>query len=297
MVPQRTLIIGAGRIGHALAEVIGRGSSVSEVVLWDKNPQLVPGQLPLGTLASTADVIFCCTPSWTVRDVLTELKLVLPPTTIVITLAKGCEASTGKTMAEVADEILPEQPHGVLGGPMLAETLLSGHRGVGVIGSSAKNLQATVVPLFSDTPVEIQLTADVYGVSLCGCLKNIYAFLVGISAGSDLVTADQQRFFEQAQREFLVCGAALGIAQETLTGPAGIGDFMETATSPASHNYQSGRSFAKQGHLASSSEATISLPAVLRRLKDASSMPLIAALPAMIAGQQPISSLRQLLNP
>ena len=289
------LIIGAGRIGQAIADVIRDGTSGADIFLWDKNDHVVANQQPLDSLVESANVIFCCTPSWAVREVLTSIRPTLKSTATVVTLAKGCEATTGKTMVEVADEVLPaKQPHAVLGGPMLAETLERGHRGIGVVGSHQSEPYVALVPLFENTPLTIVADGDPNGVALAGVLKNIYAFLVGIGVGLGWSIDQQRSFFDRAREEYVEVGLALGVSPNTIQGPAGVEDFMETATSPMSHNHHVGEEFGKRGTLASECEATISFPIIHQRL-GSHRFPLLGALQSILLNHQSPSILTTLI--
>lgn len=296
MANRHVLIIGAGRIGQVLASLIHDGDSDVEVHLWDKNPSIVVGQPALDELVPHASVIFCCTPSWTVRDVLTNILPSLQAQTAIITLAKGCEASTGKTMAEVADELLPaEQPHAVLGGPMLAETLQHGHRGIGVVGSTDQRVYALAVALFKGTRLHIVADADPHGVALAGVLKNVYAFLVGVGVGLGWTDAQQRSFFVKAKHEFLTVGQAINVSAATMNGPAGIDDFLETATSPLSHNHHVGEMLGHTGKLPGECEATISYPTIARRL-NGQHFPLLDMLRTLLVEHQPPTLLNEFLQ-
>ncbi len=290
------LIIGAGRIGQALAYLIERGSSTAQVNMWDKNDQRVPHQEPVAELVPSANIIFCCTPSWTVREVVGHIKPLLSAETLVVTLAKGCEADSGKTMAEVLDEIIPHQPRAVLGGPMLSEVLHHGQSGEGVLGSTYRTRAEDVITLFNDTPLTMMVSKDIYGVSLCGCLKNIYAFTVGIGAGLGWESHRLDQWLAIAQYELIACGQAIGISLDTLHSAAGIADFRQTSSSPTSFNRQTGFDLGHHGRLLRSCEATITLPSIMKRLPQPERFPLINALPSILSGQQPPAIFSQRLT-
>ncbi len=289
----QVLIIGAGRIGRVLADLIADGSSEATVALWDKNPQLVLGQMPLTSSVPSATVIFICTPSWTMRDVLTEIVPLLSKKTLIITLAKGCEVATGKTMPEVVQELLPKQPYAILGGPMLAEVLHHGHRGIGILGTTNKTAAGIVTKLFAETQLAIQPTTDVTGVALSSCLKNVYSFLVGLAIGSGMSTDEQRVFFKKAQQEFVACGLALGVQPATINGPAGLGDFQETATSPSSHNHRCGYDSGQQRAIVCSCEGTTSIPSIIRRLKQPKDFPLLSFLQNTLDHRQTVADIHQ----
>lgn len=286
----RLLIIGAGRIGRTIHNLLLASGHQAMLTMWDKNPQLVPGQLPLASLVPPADMVFVCTPSWTVRDVLQEIKPLLQPTTRIVTLAKGIEAS-GLTMAEVVPAELPQQPFGVLGGPLLAEALEHGHRGIGVVGTTDNQLTAQLQALFERTPVTIVGPMPPVDVARCGYLKNVYAFIVGMLSGLHASAAERRQGYERARSEFLAVGAALGIRQDVLAGPAGVGDFEETATSPSSHNFHCGADSAAHNAIVCTSEGTISATKLTTQLGRLERWPLLDHLVKAMAGKVPVNDI------
>ena len=145
---KKVLFIGAGEIGTALARVIG---SRANVEMWDKNPERAPGMRTLEENIPEASVIFLCVPSWTVRELLVRIASLLRPETVVVSLAKGIEENTLLTMDAVLNESLPaNQRLGILGGPLLAEELMTGLPGIGVFASSSRESFNDVASLFTD---------------------------------------------------------------------------------------------------------------------------------------------------
>jgi glycerol-3-phosphate dehydrogenase (NAD(P)+) len=290
--PQRIVIIGAGRIGRTIANLVQSAHPDAHLLLWDLNPQLVLHQVPLASSVPTADGVFICTPSWTVRQVLTDLQPFLPTNTAVITLAKGIEAVSGMTMAEVLGDVLGNKyPYGILGGPMLAEALEHGHRGIGVIGTTSAPCREFVQSAFASTPVEIQVASVPNDVALAGCLKNIYAFIVGLMSGLEWSVEERRQGYNRIREEFLHVGEALGLAPEIIHGAAGLGDFEETATSPSSHNHHCGVDSAAHQAIVCTCEGTVSAPSIAKRLEHLERFPLLAYLLAAMSGQRPITDL------
>lgn len=289
---QRVLIIGVGRIGRTLANVIGEKGADITVSLWDSAPGLLPAQGPLVALVPSAELVLVCVPSWAVRSVLQEIHPHLQPTTSVVTVAKGIEVGSGQTMADVLTEVLGQaQPQAVLGGPMLAEAIALGHRGVGVVGSHSRKTVDDLRELFSGTRLEIMASDQPGFVALVGCLKNVYAFIVGLSHGRSQDPDALRTYFGQVEAEFIAAGQALGIDDETLRGPAGLGDFRETATNPSSHNVRCGQDSGTHGAIVCASEGTRSAEPIARRLEQIDHFPYLAFLVAVIAGKKQIATM------
>lgn len=289
---QRVLIIGAGRIGRTIENLLLSNGQDVHINLWDKDPQRVLDQLPLASLVPAADVIFLCTPSWTVQDLLVEIQPLVLPEALIVIMAKGMVAPKGMTMSEVADTVLPKrQSCIVLGGPMLAEALEHGHRGIGVVGGGTEKTVGELRDLFQRTPLSITGPAPRSDVALCGCLKNVYAFLVGMMSGLSWSPAERQNGFQKIRQEFFSVGTALGIHHAVLHGPAGVGDFEETATSPASHNHHCGLDSATHNAIVCTCEGTVSATFIAKHLNKINDFPLLKFLVAAIAGQRPVADL------
>lgn len=296
MEPQQVLIVGAGRIGRALEKLITNGTAAAVVRLWDMKPGLVPDQRPLAELVAACDLLFCCTPSWTIRQLLTDVRPHLRSATPIVILSKGCEDGSGKTMAEVADEVLDHHPWALLGGPMMAEVLNDGQAGTGVVGSRHPEIQPMLASLFRQTHLHILGVPHPNAIALCGCLKNIYAFAVGLSCGLGWSDAERQRFFILAEQEFLRSGQLLGIPPEIINGPGGHGDFHTTATNPNSNNYRAGLGLAQTQQLNMHSESVVTLPSIIKRLPSLETLPILRQLSDIMTLRRPAHDLHSLVT-
>ena len=135
---KQVTFIGLGEIGGAIASAIKENAVIRA---FDKDPSKIPEGNPktLPEAVTGAEVVFLCVPSWVIREIAEQISPLISPECIVISLAKGLEENTLKTMSEVLEEVLPKnQPSGVLGGPLLAEEIQKGLPGIAALGS--KNL-------------------------------------------------------------------------------------------------------------------------------------------------------------
>src|SRR3989344_3248797 len=99
----RILICGVGRIGEALAGVIAP-TREAEIALWDTDTQKISHSFTPQQLARGANYILLCIPSPAVREFMTNIATDIQPGTIVVSLVKGLDETTGKTMHEVLQE-------------------------------------------------------------------------------------------------------------------------------------------------------------------------------------------------
>lgn len=246
------VIIGAGKIGMALHNVLINRKNVT-VRLWDKNASIVPDQKTLDETIKDTEIVFLCLPSWTLRAALTSIRSCVTPTMGIIALSKGIEQETCKTSDALLQEFFPNHPVGVLGGPMIADELMSGKETVGVLGTHSAMLRKLTKKLFKNTVLHISATNDMRGVSLCGVLKNAYTLVLGIGEGLGLGDNAKGAFMSHAMEEMTLIVKMLGGKGKTVLGAAGLGDLYATSTSQHSRNRMVGVALANgtDGNLAS----------------------------------------------
>ena len=275
------LFLGAGEIGTALAHVVqNRG----HLEMWDKDPKRASGSNPLEQSVPLADIIFLCIPSWAVREVLATIVPFLRPKTILISLAKGMEEKTLKTMDVLLEESLPRlQPFALLGGPLLAEELMADLPGIGVVASSFPVIVEKLRPLFEGSSLRLEYTNDVHTVALMAVLKNVYAIGLGIAEGLNWGWNGKGWLAVQATQEMQGIIDVLGGRKEDVYNSAGMGDFFATAMSPNSRNRESGREIGLTGACTLPGEGCHSLPLLLSLLGEtASQFPFLFSLDRII---------------
>lgn len=251
------VIIGAGEIGRAMEKILSaKSGSVSggkekpaQIFLWDKNQDKVPGQKPLEEIATRADFIFLCIPSFGVEEFLTIIKPLLNPETIIISLAKGI-GDSAKTMAEILGDNLSAGFFGLLCGPMLAEEIMMGKKAFAILAIENEKNYEKARALFSGTNLQIFQSFDVKGAAIASVLKNIYSALFGICDGLPARPVGvgsnfKGRLLVEILKETKKIILFFNGQPETAEGLAGLGDFFATATSAYSKNYQSGVEIAK----------------------------------------------------
>jgi len=273
------LIVGAGRIGSALAGIIRKGHMVE---MWDIEPCMCTIRAPLGEMVKGADIIVLCVPSWGMREVVGQVAADVRRSTPVFSLAKGLEPD-GTTMARLLADILPPaQPFGLIAGPLIAEDLKHGRGGVAVIASEEHTVADTFSHLVGST---MRISADrrINAVALCSVIKNVYAMALGIADGMGWGVNLKGALTARVISEMHEVAADLKIPDELISGLAGVGDLIATGFCESSRNRSVGADLAK-GKVPERSEATASLEPLWILAGKGLHAPILSALRTVCAG-------------
>ncbi|UCF40835.1 MAG: NAD(P)-dependent glycerol-3-phosphate dehydrogenase [Gemmatimonadota bacterium] len=253
----RIAVIGAGSWGTTLADLLaGNGH---EVRIWAREPEVVESInrdhvnsmfLADSRLAETlaahgdlaaalegADLVVSAAPSHAVRQVSTEVARVMRhPTPPVVSVSKGLETDSLKTMSEVLSETLPDGPVVALSGPSFAQEVYE-RQPTAVVAASADMAAAEQVQqAFSAAHFRVYTSDDVMGVQLGGALKNVIAIAAGLLHGLKLGHNTLAALITRGLAEMSRVGEAMGASPRTFAGLAGMGDLLLTATGALSRN-------------------------------------------------------------
>ncbi len=256
---QRIAIFGAGSWGTALA--ISLAQQGQRVTLWARraeaaetlrtkreNTTYLPGAaLPasvqissnLETVASEHNVWVVAIPSQAVRSLAERLVPFAAPSRIVVSVTKGIENRTLKTMTEVLSEVLPTIPkqHFVaLYGPSHAEEVAAGQPTTLVAAARRATVAEVVQQLFMSRRLRVYANDDIRGVEIGGSVKNVLAIAAGIGDGIGYGDNAKAALITRGMAEIQRLGIALGAQPQTFTGLTGIGDLVVTCMSQHSRN-------------------------------------------------------------
>lgn len=255
---KKVSIIGSGSWGVALAIYLARQGC--QVKIWSFSeeerdlinkerkckflPKIV---IPENVYCSTdarevlegTELILHVTPSKFTRDVIKKYKDFVKNQGVII-CSKGFEASSLKTLDDVAKEELPNSKIGVLSGPSHAEEVSVLVPTALVVASESKELADEVVEIFKSDKMRMYTSKDVKGVEFGGALKNIIAFCAGISAGLGLGDNTFAALLTRGLVEISRLGVALGGNKDTFYGLTGLGDLIVTCSSMHSRNRRAG---------------------------------------------------------
>ena len=305
-------VLGAGAWGTALA--VAAAQAGHDTQLWARdaaqvaaldtarcNRRSLPEVALPPALAATADLpgamahgaaglLVIATPMVGLRGSLDAL----PPGAPALWLSKGFEAGTGLLGHEIARELRPGAPCGVLSGPSFALEVARGLPTALVAASTDAALAARAVEAFHGGALRIYTSTDIVGVEVGGALKNVLAIATGIVDGLPGAGLNARAaLITRGLAEMTRLGLALGARADTFMGLSGLGDLVLTATGALSRNravglaLAAGRSLpealAELGHVA---EGVPTAAVALARAQALGvEMPITAAVVEVLAGR------------
>jgi glycerol-3-phosphate dehydrogenase (NAD(P)+) len=201
----------------------------------------------IGEAVRSAEMIVSAAPSHAVRTVGAEVAAALagtrPPP--VVSVSKGLEEETHKTMTEVISETIPGAPAVALSGPSFAQEVFERQPTAVVAASADRDAAAQTQRTFATGAFRVYTSDDVLGVQLGGALKNVIAIAAGLLVGLKAGHNPRAALLTRGVAEMGRLGHALGASPMTFAGLAGIGDLILTATGALSRNRALGVELAK----------------------------------------------------
>jgi len=323
-------MLGAGAWGTALALAAAQRH---DVLLWTRDAQqarelnaqrrnlrylpevALPPELRIGADHEAAlaharsGLLIIATPMAALRERLAAL----PPEQPVLWLCKGFEAGSGQLGHEIARDLRPRAPAGVLSGPSFALEVARGQPTALVAASTDAALCDAAVRAFHSDSLRVYRSADPVGVEVGGAVKNVLAIATGLVDGLAAQDGAERRpglnaraaLITRGLAEMTRLGVALGARAETFMGLSGLGDLVLTATGELSRNRRVGLLLAQGralqdillqlGHVA---EGVYSAPTVLTRAEGLGvDMPITQAVVDVLAGRtDPLRAMGQLMS-
>jgi glycerol-3-phosphate dehydrogenase (NAD(P)+) len=142
-------------------------------------------------------------------------------------------------MTEVITQVIGPKfvpPVAALSGPSFALEVARGDPTAVVIASSDLRIAEEIQSEFSGSTLRLYTNDDVAGVELGGAVKNVIALAAGVCAGLGLGTNTIAALVTRGLSEMTRLAVALGGRRDTLSGLAGLGDLLLTATGGLSRN-------------------------------------------------------------
>ena len=324
----RFSVIGGGSWGTALAShLAGIGHDVrmwvlekevaSEINSSHTNSDFLPGvELPadisatndFGTALEGADFLLSVVPSQHVRQVVKQMKDVIPPDITIISATKGIENETLARVSTIYEEELGglgNRSFAALAGPSFAKEVVRSHPTAVVAASSRLEDAERVQKAFSSELFRVYTTTDLVGVEICGALKNVIAIASGILTGLDFGENSKAALITRGIAEIARLVMYLGGRRRTVAGLAGIGDMVLTCTSTTSRNFSVGLRLGKgesleeitssMSMIAEGVKTTLSVEALARR--EGLEMPISESVHAILyEGLHPREAVRNLMT-
>jgi glycerol-3-phosphate dehydrogenase (NAD(P)+) len=322
-------ILGAGTWGIAIARMLA--DSGHAVVVWSALPQEIsslsqtrrhpnlPGMIVPDSIVFTDDLQSTCAekdlivfavPSVFVRKTTEKAAPFIPDGQIIADLAKGIEPDTLFSLTEVIRDVLnADGSHSniklvALSGPTHAEEVAQQLPTTIVSASEDREAAEFVQRVFTNECMRVYTSSDIKGVEVSGALKNIVALAAGISAGLGYGANLKAAIITRGLAEITRLGLAMGCAEQTFYGLAGIGDIIVTATSEHSRNNRAGMLIG-QGYSAKEAaekvgmvvEGIHALPAAMRLAQRYQvDLPITFAVNDVVTGlKSPLEAVRELM--
>jgi glycerol-3-phosphate dehydrogenase (NAD(P)+) len=263
-------VIGAGSFGTVVANLLAEKSKVILVASHPSAAQEIrhnqksAGQSldskidvthDLHYMAERCQVIFPIIPSHDFYDCMVDLKPFLNKDHILIHGTKGLHLTTEisssirkedlLTMTQVIEKVTGLTQTGCLAGPNLAREIAEGKPAATVVASNSQEVLDIGQQLLRSSNFQVLWNDDLYGVELCGVIKNIMAIASGALSGFELGENAKALLVNRAMVEMIHIGTHMGAGLKAFLGVAGIGDLMATCNSPKSRNFTVGYRLAK----------------------------------------------------
>lgn len=305
-------ILGGGAWGTALAQVCA--SDGTAVRLWAREPEVVTAinaerRNPLFLASAELAASITATGDMAELDDLAVLLVVAPaqhlgkvlagltdrPRDLVL-CSKGIEAGTGRLMAEVAHQALPQAQIAVLSGPTFAHEVAAGLPTAVTLACAGGEAQwARLSASLSRPTLRPYYSDDVIGAEIGGAVKNVLAIACGVVDGLGLGQNARAALIARGYAEMTRFGLALGARAETLAGLCGLGDLVLTCSSTSSRNFTLGKALGEGMSAAEALSGKLSVAEgahtapVLADLagKRGIAMPIVDAVARLLAGTAP----------
>jgi glycerol-3-phosphate dehydrogenase (NAD(P)+) len=258
---RKIAIIGGGSWGTALAIALTRSSRTHRLTLWAHSADVVeilsarrvneiylsgielPAEVEvtggLEKALAGADIVLGVMPSAHAREIYRAMRPLAAPRCIFVSATKGLEPDTHARISEVIEKemgINSASRIAVLSGPSFAREVAAGDPTAVVLAAADAKLAAEVQEEFSGPRFRLYTNDDVIGTEIAGAVKNVIAIAAGICTGLELGTNAVAALVTRGLAEMTRLSVALGGRRETLSGLAGVGDLILTATGELSRN-------------------------------------------------------------
>jgi glycerol-3-phosphate dehydrogenase (NAD(P)+) len=272
---KKIAVIGGGAWGTALAIALTRSSCAHRLTLWVHSADVVeilsarrvneiylsgfelPADVEVtGSLEKAltgADIVLGVMPSAHAREIYRAMRPLVEPDSIFVSATKGLEPDTHARISEVIAEEMgldSSSRIAVLSGPSFAFEVAAGDPTAVVLASADAKLASEVQEEFSGPRFRLYTNDDVIGTEIAGAVKNVIAIAAGICTGLELGTNAVAALVTRGLAEMTRLAVALGGRRETLSGLAGVGDLILTATGELSRNRSVGIQLGKGRDLA-----------------------------------------------
>lgn len=210
-------ILGAGAFGQALAKILRDNHHASTFY----DPLLFP-EISLDQACRRAEAVIIAIPT----EAITSFLAIYPPK---LKQLPTILASKGLFSLELFKEF---PNFSIVSGPAFADEILAGH------GATMTASSQFCAKLLHNQQIDIELSDDALGITICGALKNIYAIGAGYRAEAPDELAKYIQSAHQETKDYLTRHGAQAATAEL---SCGLGDLILTCTNRTSRNFRAGQ--------------------------------------------------------
>ncbi|MBI4433510.1 NAD(P)H-dependent glycerol-3-phosphate dehydrogenase [Candidatus Uhrbacteria bacterium] len=254
-------ILGAGNMGTALATVLAANGHrvtlwsiekevVADIVQHHRTEKYLPGIVLSPAITATTDLatalartrgVLVAVPSSVIEDVAELVAPDLPERVPMLSVAKGIDVATFRSLPEVIAAACGRRRGMVAGlaGPAVATEFAQGSP-TAVVVAGAPGVTRFWVRMLRRPMFHVEESRDLLGVSWAACLKNVYAVVLGMADGMGFSMNTKALLTTHALREMATFLARVPARQGTVYGLAGLGDLVTTGFSPHGRNRRFG---------------------------------------------------------
>jgi glycerol-3-phosphate dehydrogenase (NAD(P)+) len=186
-----------------------------------------------------AELVISVIPSVYLRSTLRNLRPHLPPKAKLVSATKGIEEGSLLRMSALARDVLEcenDRSIAVISGPTFAREVAEGQPAAVVVASEDLSFAENVQSALATPRLRFYATPDVIGVETGAALKNVIAIGAGVCNGLGLGSNSVAALITRGLAEITRLAVRLGGSAHTLSGLAGLGDLVLTATGDLSRN-------------------------------------------------------------
>lgn len=261
MVISQATVCGTGAWGTTFAQVLADAGM--NVTMWGRNPDTVAAinegmnsqylpDIPLPRqISATCDLaaaldgtqlLVVAVPVSAVRAFMRSAAKLLPTNVPVVSLSKGLEDQTHKSVHQMICEetALPGSQVAVISGPNLSREIAMRQPTATVVACEDPDLAALIAKSCHTEYFRPYVSTDVLGCEIAGATKNVIAVAIGAAEGLGVGINSRSTLITRGLAEITRLGSFMGADPATFAGLAGVGDLITTCSSRLSRNYSFG---------------------------------------------------------
>jgi glycerol-3-phosphate dehydrogenase (NAD(P)+) len=263
----RATVIGAGKFGHAIAEIVSRQNIPTHLVTRSESRvEAIRQRLTRHSAALSvhkfgdaplADIVFLALPSNELPEMVGRLGAYpdIADKQFAL-LSKGLTPPRRRNAARARIANIWHRPYtAVVSGPSLADELP--HRNTHlVVASHNEDLRDYLANMLAGDSIHTHESDDPTGVEWAGIAKNVATLGFHARLAATNSRNDAGAYAAQLYSEIWEYAATLGAKPRSFIGIAGVGDLLTTSHAPTSRNVRAGQLIGK-GHSTGEAEARI----------------------------------------